>query len=65
MVSFGQVGDLPGTRAGGQDDVSSHKLPQIMMMMMMMVMMVMVVVVGTLHLPRGSMNHTTGQKTCN
>ena len=27
-VSFGQVGDLPGTRAGGQDDVSSHKLPQ-------------------------------------
>ena len=28
-MSFGQVGDLPGTRAGGQDDVSSHKLPQI------------------------------------
>ena len=27
-VSCGQVGDLPGTRAGGQDDVSSHKLPQ-------------------------------------
>ena len=27
-MSFGQVGDLPGTLAGGQDDVSSHKLPQ-------------------------------------
>ena len=29
QVSFATVRDLPSTRAGGQDDVSSSKLPQI------------------------------------